>query len=121
RLPRLGPPRRVAAPAAVVAILGSRERPPFPPLPIGDTVTRSAKRGRTMAITGSRFLDVANGLQANQCSVGSHDRITSLDDLDPIYKRLLAGEPVAHDPPAEPREPVPRGPVTRAGRRVALP
>ena len=46
-----------------------------------------------MAIQVARFLDVANGLQANQFSVGSHDRITSLDDLDPIYKRLL-DEPV---------------------------
>src|SRR6516162_7967271 len=47
-----------------------------------------------MAITVARFLDVANGLQPNQFSVGSHDRIGSLDDLDPIYKRLL-DEPVA--------------------------
>ena len=46
-----------------------------------------------MAIQVARFLDVANGLQANQFSVGSHDRITSLDELDPIYKRLL-DEPV---------------------------
>jgi PPOX class probable F420-dependent enzyme len=46
-----------------------------------------------MAITVARFLDVASGLQPNQFSVGSHDRIGSLDDLDPIYKRLL-DEPV---------------------------
>jgi PPOX class probable F420-dependent enzyme len=46
-----------------------------------------------MAITVARFLDVAGGLQANQFSVGSHHRITSLDNLDPIYKRLL-DEPV---------------------------
>jgi PPOX class probable F420-dependent enzyme len=51
------------------------------------------RRERFMAIQVARFLDVANGLQANQFSVGSHDRITSLDDLDPIYKRLL-DEPV---------------------------
>jgi nitroimidazol reductase NimA-like FMN-containing flavoprotein (pyridoxamine 5'-phosphate oxidase superfamily) len=42
-----------------------------------------------MAISVARFLDVANGRQANQFSVGSHDKIRSLDDLDPIYKRLL--------------------------------
>ena len=47
-----------------------------------------------MAITVAKFLDVANGLQANQFSVGSHDKVKSLDDLDPIYKRLL-DEPVA--------------------------
>lgn len=47
-----------------------------------------------MAITVARFLDVANGLQANQFSVGSHDKINSLDELDPIYKRLL-DEPIA--------------------------
>ena len=46
-----------------------------------------------MAIKVARFLDVASGLQANQFSVGSHDRITALDELDPIYKRLL-DEPV---------------------------
>jgi PPOX class probable F420-dependent enzyme len=46
-----------------------------------------------MAIAVARFLDVANGLQPNQFSVGSHDRIGSLADLDPIYKRLL-DEPV---------------------------
>ena len=46
-----------------------------------------------MAITVARFLDVADGLQPNQFSVGSHDRIGSLEDLDPIYKRLL-DEPV---------------------------
>jgi PPOX class probable F420-dependent enzyme len=51
------------------------------------------RRERFMAIQVARFLDVANGLQANQFSVGSHDRITSLDDLDPLYKRLL-DEPV---------------------------
>src|SRR3989304_474142 len=51
-------------------------------------------RSPVMAITVAKFLDVANGLQANQFSVGSHDKVKSLDDLDPIYKRLL-DEPVA--------------------------
>jgi general stress protein 26 len=47
-----------------------------------------------MAIKVARFLDVAEGLQPGQFSVGSHDEIASLDELDPIYKRLL-DEPIA--------------------------
>jgi PPOX class probable F420-dependent enzyme len=47
-----------------------------------------------MAIKVAQFLDVANGLQPKQFSVGSHDQISSLDDLDPIYKQLL-DNPVA--------------------------
>ena len=46
-----------------------------------------------MSIAVARFLDVANGLQPKQFSVGKHDEIRSLNDLDPIYKRLL-DEPV---------------------------
>jgi PPOX class probable F420-dependent enzyme len=46
-----------------------------------------------MAIAVAKFLDVAGGLQANQFSVGSRDSVTSLTDIDPIYKRLL-DEPV---------------------------
>jgi PPOX class probable F420-dependent enzyme len=46
-----------------------------------------------MAIAVARFLDVAGGLQPNQFTVGGHDEIKSLNDLDPIYKRLL-DEPV---------------------------
>jgi PPOX class probable F420-dependent enzyme len=42
-----------------------------------------------MAIKLSKFLDVADGLQPNQFSVGSREQITSLDELDPIYKQLL--------------------------------
>ncbi len=44
-----------------------------------------------MAIKVARFLDVANGLQPKQFSVGGHDQVNSLDDLDPIYKELLDG------------------------------
>ena len=47
-----------------------------------------------MAISVARFLDVANGLQPTSSRWASHDQIISLDDLDPIYKRLL-DEPVA--------------------------
>ena len=42
-----------------------------------------------MAITVAKFLDVADGPQPNQFSVGSHSNIDSLDDLDPIYKPLI--------------------------------
>lgn len=42
-----------------------------------------------MTISVARFLDVSQGLQAKQFSVGSHDAISSLDDLDPAYKQLI--------------------------------
>lgn len=42
-----------------------------------------------MSIKVSRFLDVADGLQANQFSIGSRDSIESLDELDAIYKQLI--------------------------------
>jgi PPOX class probable F420-dependent enzyme len=42
-----------------------------------------------VAIKLAKFKDVANGLQPGQFGVGERDRITSLDDLDPIYKQLL--------------------------------
>ena len=42
-----------------------------------------------MSIKVAQFLDVASGLQPKQFSVGSHDSISSLDQLDPIYKQLL--------------------------------
>ena len=47
-----------------------------------------------MAFAVAKFLDVADGIQANQFSVGSHSNIDSLEDLDPIYKQLL-DEPIA--------------------------
>lgn len=46
-----------------------------------------------MAITVAKFRDVANGTQPGQFQIGEHDAVTSLDDLDPIYKTLL-DEPV---------------------------
>lgn len=42
-----------------------------------------------MSITVARFLDVSEGLQPGQFSVGDHDEVRSLEDLDPIYKQLL--------------------------------
>ena len=42
-----------------------------------------------MAITVAKFLDVADGLQAQQFSVGDRAQIGSLNDLDPAFKRLM--------------------------------
>ena len=42
-----------------------------------------------MSIRVAKFLDVADGLQPKQFSVGAHDQIESLDDLDPAYRQLL--------------------------------
>ena len=46
-----------------------------------------------MPIKVAKFRDVADGLQAGQFAVGDRYTIDSLDELDPIYKRLL-DEPV---------------------------
>lgn len=46
-----------------------------------------------MPIRVARFLDVADGLQPGQFTIGDHDAVTSLADLDPVYRRLL-DEPV---------------------------
>jgi PPOX class probable F420-dependent enzyme len=46
-----------------------------------------------MGFTVAKFLDVADGLQPNQFMIGDRDEASSLEDLDPIYKRLLE-EPV---------------------------
>ena len=42
-----------------------------------------------MSIQVAKFLDVAEGVQPNQFTVGSHEEIGSLSELDPIYKQLL--------------------------------
>lgn len=42
-----------------------------------------------MTIRVAQFLDVADGLQPGQFTVGGHDSISSLSDLDPIYRQLL--------------------------------
>ncbi len=44
-----------------------------------------------MAISVAKFLDVADGIQPNQFSVGSHSEINDLGGLDPIYKPLIDG------------------------------
>jgi len=47
-----------------------------------------------MAITVSKFLDVAEGLQPNQFAVGSKETIESISDLDDTYKQLM-DKPIA--------------------------
>ncbi|GAC1531933.1 MAG: hypothetical protein NVS3B12_08750 [Acidimicrobiales bacterium] len=42
-----------------------------------------------MSIRVAKFLDVADGLQPKQFSVGSHDQIQTLRDLPEIYTQLL--------------------------------
>lgn len=46
-----------------------------------------------MTISVARFLDVADGVQPGQFTIGDHASVASLADLDPIYRRLL-DEPV---------------------------
>ncbi|MEM9468358.1 MAG: pyridoxamine 5'-phosphate oxidase family protein [Actinomycetota bacterium] len=45
-------------------------------------------------VTVAKFLDVSEGLQAGQFSIGSRDEITSISALDPTYKQLM-DEPYA--------------------------
>ena len=42
-----------------------------------------------MGIRLYEFLDVSAGLQAGQFGIGGRRELNSLNDLDPIYKRLL--------------------------------
>ena len=42
-----------------------------------------------MSVPVAKFLDVSEGVQPNQFSVGSHESITSISDLDPTYKQLM--------------------------------
>jgi len=46
-----------------------------------------------MSIKVAKFRDVADGTQPGQFQVGDRESVSSLDDLDPIYKRLVE-EPV---------------------------
>ena len=47
-----------------------------------------------MGFQVAKVLDVAEGVQPDQFMVGERTELSSLDDLDPIYRRLL-DEPVA--------------------------
>lgn len=46
-----------------------------------------------MSITVAKFKDVADGIQPGQFTIGERQPVSSLADLDPVYKRLL-DEPV---------------------------
>jgi PPOX class probable F420-dependent enzyme len=46
-----------------------------------------------MAITVAKFRDVSEGTQAGQFTVGDHETLDSLENLDPIYRQLI-DEPV---------------------------
>lgn len=46
-----------------------------------------------MTINVARFLDVADGLQPGQFTIGERAAVSTLADLDPVYKQLL-DEPV---------------------------
>ncbi|MGI9605479.1 MAG: pyridoxamine 5'-phosphate oxidase family protein [Acidimicrobiales bacterium] len=47
-----------------------------------------------MSVSVSKFLDVSEGLQPNQFSVGDRTSISSISDLDPTYKQLM-DKPIA--------------------------
>ena len=42
-----------------------------------------------MTINVAKFRDVAGGIQPGQFMIGDREAVSSLADLDPIYKRLL--------------------------------
>ncbi len=44
-----------------------------------------------MPITVAKFLDVSEGVQAGQFSIGDRYNVSSLADLDPIYQQLMDG------------------------------
>ena len=44
-----------------------------------------------MAITVAKFRDVADGTQPGQFQVGDREGVTTLDELDPVYRQLLDG------------------------------
>ncbi|WP_370326544.1 pyridoxamine 5'-phosphate oxidase family protein [Euzebya sp.] len=46
-----------------------------------------------MSITVAKFKDVAEGTQPGQFTIGEREQVSSLDELDPIYRQLL-DEPV---------------------------
>jgi len=48
-----------------------------------------------MSITVAQFLDVADGLQANQFSIGNRVQIAGLNDVDPDHKQLMDGQVTA--------------------------
>ncbi|GAY10528.1 hypothetical protein [Pseudonocardia sp. N23] len=46
-----------------------------------------------MTISVARFLDVADGLQPGQFTIGDHDTVGSLAGLPDVYKRASSTSP----------------------------
>ncbi|MEM7025288.1 MAG: pyridoxamine 5'-phosphate oxidase family protein [Pseudomonadota bacterium] len=47
-----------------------------------------------MTVTVAKFLDVTNGVQANQFSIGDRYQVNSISDLEDTYKQLM-DKPIA--------------------------
>jgi PPOX class probable F420-dependent enzyme len=62
-----------------------------PAEPTGTHVGGTDEREPRMSISVAKFRDVADGTQPGQFEVGDHEAVTTLDDLDPIYKQLIDG------------------------------
>jgi hypothetical protein len=55
-------------------------------MPQGSKITNHNGASKSMSVTVAKFLDVADGLQANQFGVGGRYTINSISDLDATYK-----------------------------------
>jgi nitroimidazol reductase NimA-like FMN-containing flavoprotein (pyridoxamine 5'-phosphate oxidase superfamily) len=58
-------------------------------MPRGSKITNHQGAPKSMSVTVAKFLDVADGLQANQFGIGDRYDINSISDLDATYKQLL--------------------------------
>ena len=47
-----------------------------------------------MGVQVAKFIDLREGVTANQFTIGDREKIDSISDLDPMYKRLM-DEPIA--------------------------
>ena len=47
-----------------------------------------------MGVQVAKFIDLREGVTANQFTIGDREKIESISDLDPMYKRLM-DEPIA--------------------------
>jgi PPOX class probable F420-dependent enzyme len=52
-------------------------------------ITNHRGASKSMSVTVAKFLDVADGLQANQFGIGDRYTINSISDLDATYKQLM--------------------------------
>jgi PPOX class probable F420-dependent enzyme len=55
----------------------------------GSKIANHRGAPKHMSVTVAKFLDVADGLQANQFSIGDRYAINSISDLDATYKQLM--------------------------------